>query len=300
MSTHTLLSSAAGAFSGTSTPLSDVRFPIDMGRPLTALKNHLQATGSSAEPQVRKIVDDRPRRRNNLGDPQVPVIASPASSTRLARISDTTEAIRSETAFRSPYFSRAWMCPSQRWPVPLRQLHNRPPEFLCPDVTTIRAASRRGFSPAADNGYAPGPVNIPQSTGRPQDGTSTSPIVGRGGRDKMSFIIHSQADLPISRKPYNTGVRSSYRSRFGGQDPRTDAGEEPGSGRVGGRQERRRHCQGHGSLEKHPLLAPVADRPEKVHLPAGGPGAASAVDRRVRVTAAMPASSLELISRRKE
>ena len=41
---------------------------------------------------------------------------------------------------------------------------------------------------------------------------------------------------------------------------------------------------GHGSLGKHPLLAPAADLPEKVHLPAGGPGAVGAVDRRVRVT----------------
>ena len=103
-------------FPCTSTPLSDVRFPIDTERPLTALKN-LHATGSSAEPQISKIVDDRPRRRNNAGDPQVPVFVSRASITRLARISTKTEAIRSGTAFRSPYFSSAWMCPGQRWPT---------------------------------------------------------------------------------------------------------------------------------------------------------------------------------------
>ena len=49
-------------------------------------------------------------------------------------------------------------------------------------------------------------------------------------------------------------------------------------------------AQAAGLSEKHPLLAPAADLREKVHLPAGGPGAVGAVNGRVRVTPAPPAS----------
>ena len=88
------------------------------------------------------------------------------------------------------------------------------------------------------------------------------------------------------------GEPASYRSRLGGQDPGADAGGEPGGGLVGGRQERARHGRGQGSHGRRHLLAPEADLPETAHLPAGGPGAVGAVDRRVRVTTALPASSL--------
>ena len=56
-------------FPCTSIPSSDVYLPIDTERPLTTLKNQLWATGSNAKPQGRKVVDDRRRQRNNLGDP---------------------------------------------------------------------------------------------------------------------------------------------------------------------------------------------------------------------------------------
>ena len=47
-----------------------------------------------------------------------------------------------------------------------------------------------------------------------------------------------------------------------------------------------------GTHGRRHLLAPEADLPETADLPAGGSGAVGAVDRRVRVTAARPASSL--------
>ena len=56
------------------------------------------------------------------------------------------------------------------------------------------------------------------------------------------------------------------------------------AGLVGGGQERARHGHGHGSHGKCHLLAPEADLPETANLPAGGPGAVGAVDRRVRLT----------------
>ena len=64
--------------------------------------------------------------------------------------------------------------------------------------------------------------------------------------------------------------------------------ESPGGGLVGRRQERPRHGRGHGAHRRLHLLAPEADLPETAGLPAGGSGAAGAVDHRVRITAAVP------------
>ena len=44
-----------------------------------------------------------------------------------------------------------------------------------------------------------------------------------------------------------------------------------------------------GRTVRFHLLAPEADLPEITDLPAGGPGAVGAVERRVRVTTALPA-----------
>ena len=84
-----------------------------------------------------------------------------------------------------------------------------------------------------------------------------------------------------------------------GSQPRIDPGlvartlgltpmESRGSGLVGRRQERPRDGRGHGAHPRLHLLAPEADLPETAGLPAGGSGAISAVNRRVRVTTALP------------
>ena len=49
-------------------------------------------------------------------------------------------------------------------------------------------------------------------------------------------------------------------------------------------------AEARGPHGRRHLLAPEADLPETAHLPAGGPGAVGAIDRRVRVTAALPAA----------
>ena len=85
------------------------------------------------------------------------------------------------------------------------------------------------------------------------------------------------------------GAPSSSRSRPGGQDAGADAGRESGGGLVGRRQERARHRPDDGAHGRCHLLAPEADLPQTANLPAGGPGAVGAVDRRVLVTAARPA-----------
>ena len=54
----------------------------------------------------------------------------------------------------------------------------------------------------------------------------------------------------------------------------------------------REMAEAKGSTDRAIYLAPESDLPEAVHLPAGGPGAARALDRRVQVTAAGPPSSL--------
>ena len=61
---------------------------------------------------------------------------------------------------------------------------------------------------------------------------------------------------------------------------------------FGRRHTRARHRPGDGAYGRRHLLAPEADLPETADLTAGGPGAVGAVDRRVRVTATRPASSL--------
>ena len=90
---------------------------------------------------------------------------------------------------------------------------------------------------------------------------------------------------------YRAEESASDRPRPGGQDPGADADGEPGSGLVGGRQERPRHGRGHGAHPRLHLLATEADLPETADLPAGRSGAAGAVDHRVRITAALPACS---------
>ncbi len=102
------------------------------------------------------------------------------------------------------------------------------------------------------------------------------------------FVVHVK---PVGVPQPDYGARhvaapSASRSRPGGHDPGADAGRESGGGLVGRRQERARHGHGHGTHGRRHLLAPEADLPETADLPAGGPGAVGAVDRRVRVTAA--------------
>ena len=46
-----------------------VHVPINTERPLIALNNRLQETGSNAKSQSRRTVDDQPRRRNHIGYP---------------------------------------------------------------------------------------------------------------------------------------------------------------------------------------------------------------------------------------
>ena len=85
---------------------------------------------------------------------------------------------------------------------------------------------------------------------------------------------------------------ASCRSRPGGHDPGTDTDRKSGGGLAGGRQERAPDVRSHRAHDRLHLLAPEADLPGTVHLPASGLGAAGAVDRPARVTAALPASSL--------
>ena len=87
------------------------------------------------------------------------------------------------------------------------------------------------------------------------------------------------------------GAPSSYRSGPGGQRPEADPGRESGGGLVGRRQERARHRLGDRAHGRRHLLAPEADLPETADLPAGGPGAVGAVDRRVQVATPLLASS---------
>ena len=77
-------------FRCTSTPLSDVRFPIDTERPLTSLKNPL---GNRVKRQTAKpsMIDHVGAKTSAI---RVPVIVSCASRMRLGRISTMIEAIR--------------------------------------------------------------------------------------------------------------------------------------------------------------------------------------------------------------
>ena len=61
---------------------------------------------------------------------------------------------------------------------------------------------------------------------------------------------------------------------------------------VGRRQKRARDRPGDGAHRRRHLLAPEADLPQTADLPAGGPGAVGAVDRRIQIAAPLLASSL--------
>ena len=104
-------------FRCTSTPLSDVRFPIDKERPLTALKKPPPGNAVERDNAKPSTIGHADATTSTIW---VPVIVSRASSMRLGRVSGTIKAIRWGPTWKAPYLSRAWMCPqSESFRIPM-------------------------------------------------------------------------------------------------------------------------------------------------------------------------------------